>query len=488
MFDPDQPFYAIIAAVIKASQQSLKEISAALHQRGYSISGATLSRWASGTTEPTGKHVGVLRVLPEVLQLSPADQAAFQRALNRWLGVKAGARGSAPLAYRQNSLGPLPNFVGRVAELQCLQLTIARRQSIAITGLGGMGKTTLARQVLRNCAAEFTSGCEALVLHPQQTAVGLIAQVARRLGLTPPDDIQHIDSAELLSWIDNLTLGVDLLFLLDDVSNEAQVQDLVQGLSHITWILTSRRPLKLTGVQPFPLDTLENADAAQLLLSQTGQSDLPIDLPLVCRIADRLGNLPLALKCAAGLATLHSSNWEAVWDWLDAHGWQALQLDYAHLPQFFGRMLADQSTETRTLFELCGAFASLRISDSIFQTLARQLGLLPVGLLVLRNLSLLNWPEDQSFLSCTRSSMNMLPCVYRALHVWQKSGSVTGYSMPNWRASGGKIKITPSYKTNWKICWPRLITLMRCKIGTASGNSGRLLRITCGSRATSGAM
>jgi hypothetical protein len=396
MLNANLPFYEVIGEAIRAGGLSLNEISAALHQRGFSIDKATLSRWTTGT-QPTLKQLGALRCLPEVLGLSLAQQTAFQRALNRWLRDTAGLSGAAPLAYRRHTLGSAPSFVGRAAELQHVQSFVDRHRSVAITGLGGVGKTTLALQVLHLCADHFVSGCEALVVHANQSTASIVVHVARRLGIHLPQDTPLDDSGALLDWLSTYTAEIDLLFLLDNVSAEAQVSALIQQLHRITWVLTSRRPLALSHVAVLALEAPDDEEAASLLLNQAGLPGDPTTRPLAQQIAGRLGNLPLAISCAAGLTTLLDSDLKAVWQRLDSGGLNVLRLDYADLPRFFGLMLDHQLPSTQRVFELCGAFGLPQISSAIFQLMADRLHLHLAGLLSLGDLSLVKWPEGNEF-------------------------------------------------------------------------------------------
>jgi len=71
-------FSEILDAAIRESDLPLAEIVNELKKRGYRINKGTLSRWASGTTEPSWKSLPLLRFLPDVLQMSTAPLSIWK--------------------------------------------------------------------------------------------------------------------------------------------------------------------------------------------------------------------------------------------------------------------------------------------------------------------------------------------------------------------------------------------------------------------------
>ena len=77
-----------------------------------------------------------------------------------------------------------PPFVGRTADLAALDAAITRSPLTVVTGAAGVGKTALARELLRALAAKGTPGA---YVHCEEhdLAVSVIARAERALDVVP---------------------------------------------------------------------------------------------------------------------------------------------------------------------------------------------------------------------------------------------------------------------------------------------------------------
>ncbi|MEU9404197.1 tetratricopeptide repeat protein [Streptomyces sp. NPDC048281] len=200
----------------------------------------------------------------------------------------------------------IADFTGRGPELSELDnLLHARGRStgplVAISGRGGLGKTTLAVRAAQRVAADFPDGqlftnlrgYDATPAEPTE----VLGSFLRSLGTDPhaiPEAQQ--DREQLLR---TLTAGRRLLIVLDNANGPGQVRPLLPGGPGSAVVVTSRVPLSsIEGAHPIVLGLLQPGEAVELLGRVAGSDRVADDPGEATRLVALCGHLPLAVRIA----------------------------------------------------------------------------------------------------------------------------------------------------------------------------------------------
>ncbi|MEV3936757.1 NB-ARC domain-containing protein [Glycomyces sp. NPDC049804] len=256
----------------------------------------------------------------------------------------------------------LPGFAGRDAHLDAILTAASEAAVVAVHGMAGVGKTSLAVQAAHALSPRYTDGQLFVDLHGFTHAVGsrpglasMLTSLLRRLGADERDLPEEID--ELTARYRSAVADRRMLLVLDNAASAEQVEAMLPGTQGSLVLATSRRGLStLAGAYSVPLEPPPMGEAVAML--SAGVDRITEDEAVA--IAERCGRLPLAMGLAA--ARLRSRPL-----------WRAEDL------------LARLDHEDRLLSELDmghrGVAAALRASylelDPDHQCMLRRLGLLP---------------------------------------------------------------------------------------------------------------
>jgi tetratricopeptide (TPR) repeat protein len=196
-------------------------------------------------------------------------------------------------------LAPNPLFVGRGDEL--LQVaralrggdtTVALGQVVASTGLGGLGKTQLAVELVHRYGRYFAGGVYWLSF-ANGDEVPLQVAACAGPGFEARSMEERLEIVKS-SW----QSAVPRLLVFDNCEDEALLDAWRPASGGCRVLVTSRRSSwsPTLGVTALPLDLLPRADSIELL--RRYRSDLAPDDPGLDTIAAELGDLPLALHLA----------------------------------------------------------------------------------------------------------------------------------------------------------------------------------------------
>jgi tetratricopeptide (TPR) repeat protein len=261
-------------------------------------------------------------LLAFVLRLARLLDSSTSDALRRWASNVAGGVGTpdatfdalrADERYEDSLAGPrrrpsgsrairggVPlqnhNFTGRVALLDRLARTLASGSKAAVLphavhGMGGVGKTQLVLEYVYRHLEDY----DLVWWVPADAASGVLAsleQLAGQIGIRPGENAQQ--TARLV--LDALAAGtLKWLLVYDNANDLDSIDEYVPSTGGDVIVTTRNQEWAAVGLS-IEVDVFERHESIDLLRRRTDNSISTNDAD---RLAERLGDLPLALEQAA---------------------------------------------------------------------------------------------------------------------------------------------------------------------------------------------
>jgi len=209
-------------------------------------------------------------------------------------------------ALNLNQIGePVGDFVGREDEIRNLMAAFEgggeNRGAVisGVRGMGGVGKTELAKMAIKRLKGQFPDG--QIFFNLRGVRDDEEVQPA-----TPAEALQHVIQAfrpdvklpdavdQLQSFYHSVLEGKRVLLLMDNALDAGQLAPLAPPPDGCALIVTSRYHISLPDMSKVDLDTMPPLEARDLLVRICPRIDGHAD-----GLAERCGYLPLALRLSA---------------------------------------------------------------------------------------------------------------------------------------------------------------------------------------------
>ncbi|MCB9076513.1 MAG: tetratricopeptide repeat protein [Anaerolineaceae bacterium] len=207
-----------------------------------------------------------------------------------------------PIAARVLQLPPVPpHFVGRDSELRNLLTKLhvtSRNKVIGVTGMGGVGKTSVAIKLAHLVKDRFEDGILWGQLGPDGSTPAAVAQSFATAFGQGHTVITALDEASKGAELRRILANKHVLVIFDNVTDSAQLRHLLPNGERNLTLITSRNQklLRNLGAEMALLEPFAEEDSLTLLKTWIDPNRVQAELESAKQIAGLVDGLPLALE------------------------------------------------------------------------------------------------------------------------------------------------------------------------------------------------
>ncbi len=364
------------------------------------ITVVTVNRWERGNQQPSayfrsrlsalfGKSAEELGLLPESTQLPDEQGSETTASVENYTTTLPTTSHLWNIPYLRN-----PFFTGRDAELHHMhevlnrQKTTTLSQSIAISGLGGIGKTQTAIEYAYRHVQDYTAVFW-INAETYETIASSMVAIASLLDL--PEKQEQKQEKIITAVIHWLMQHSDWLLVLDNVENPTLVQCVLPAARYGSLLFTSRRQALGFIIQTLNLEPMTPEvgirfmlHRAKLLEPTTSLDQLaPKDMFAAQEIATAMDGLPLALdqvgtyieatQCSlSDYLSLFQSSQQRLLDERNAYMDHPLSVTRTFTLTF--ELLKQNNVSAADLLTVCAFLAPEAVPESLFLEGSAHLG------------------------------------------------------------------------------------------------------------------